>query len=228
METELPVSNKLFVSVITVFLLVGCSSSSETSNLNSDSSPQNETPLSPLEKFQNAKTELLSGLSNMYLLYLGDDSISDMRSVTLDTDPEFKRISVTYDLGIDRGLFDDIYGANSSVNAPQLFCDSIRNETMSEIFTVFKKSGDLFVSPSEGFELTLLWNVYDKFEDKFGGFEYQKVKSYGTDKVGVSMTNWNQIKYDESFNTEAKFLELSDLFKPTKNSYPRGRCLWEP
>ena len=70
--------------------------------------------------------------------------------------------------------------------------------------------------------------LVDKFEDKFGGFEYQKVKSYGTDKVGVSMTNWNQIKYDESFNTEAKFLELSDLFKPTKNSYPRGRCLWEP
>ena len=218
--------NKTTVILAIVLLLTGCAGGSESSESNASS--KSEIPLTPIEQFQKSKPELLNEISNMYLIYLGDDSIQDVRTITLDSDPEFKRISVTYDLGIDRGLFDDIYGANSSVNAPQLFCDSIRNETMGEIFTVFKKSGDLFVNPSEGFELTLLWNVYDKFEDKFGGFEYQKVKSYGTDKVGVSMTNWNQIKYDDSFNTDAKFLELSDLFKPTKNSYPRGRCLWEP
>lgn len=228
METELPVRNKLFLSVITVFLLAGCSSSSGTSDLNSDSRVQTETPLSPLEKFQTAKTELLGGLSNMYLLYLGDDSISDIRSVTLDSDPGFKRISVSYDLAIDRGLFDDLYGANSSVNAPQLFCESIRDETMSKIFSVLKKNEYLIDSPSEGYEISLLWNVYDKFEDSFGGSEYKEVKKYGMDKVGISVSNWNQIKFDEYFETNANFIKLSDLFKPTKNSYPRGRCLWEP
>jgi hypothetical protein len=220
------VKNKTIGILAIVLLLTGCSGGSERSeNVTSSNS---EIPLTPIEQFQKSKPELLNEISNMYLVYLGDDSIQDVRAITLDSDPEFKRIFVTYDLGIDRGLFDDLYGANSSVNAPELFCDSIRNETMGEIFTAFKKSGNLFVNPSEGFELTLLWNVYDKFEDKFGGFEYKKVKSYGIDKVGVSMSNWNQIKYDESFNTQAKFLELSDLFKPTKNSYPRGRCLWEP
>ena len=228
METELLVGSKLFVSVITVLLLAGCSSSSETSELNSDLSSQNEAPLSPLEKFQNAKIDLLNGLSSGYLIYLGDDSISDMRSVTLDADPEYKRISVSYDLAIDRGLFDDLYGANSSVNAPQLFCESIRDETMSKIFSVLKKNEDLIDSPSEGYEISLFWNVYDKFEDSFGGSEYKEVRKYGMDKVGISVSNWNRIKFDEYFETNAKFINLSDLFKPTKNSYPRGRCLWEP
>jgi hypothetical protein len=228
METELLVGSKLFVSVITVLLLAGCSSSSETSELNSDLSSQNEAPLSPLEKFQNAKIDLLNGLSSGYLIYLGDDSISDMRSVTLDADPEYKRISVSYDLAIDRGLFDDLYGANSSVNAPQLFCESIRDETMSKIFSVLKKNEDLIDSPSEGYEISLFWNVYDKFEDSFGGSEYKEVRKYGMDKVGISVSNWNQIKFDEYFETNAKFINLSDLFKPTKNSYPKGRCLWEP
>ena len=228
METELLVGSKLFVSVITVLLLAGCSSSSETSELNSDLSSQNEAPLSPLEKFQSSKIDLLNGLSSMYLMYLGDDSISEMRSVTLDTDPEYKRISLTYDLAIDRGLFDDLYGANSSVNAPQLFCESIRDETMSKIFSVLKKNEDLIDSPSEGYEISLFWNVYDKFEDSFGGSEYKEVRKYGMDKVGISVSNWNQIKFDEYFETNAKFINLSDLFKPTKNSYPKGRCLWEP
>jgi hypothetical protein len=228
METELLVGSKLFVSVITVLLLAGCSSSSETSELNSDLSSQSQAPLSPLEKFQNAKIDLLNGLSSGYLIYLGDDSISDMRSVTLDADPEYKRISVSYDLAIDRGLFDDLYGANSSVNAPQLFCESIRDETMSKIFSVLKKNEDLIDSPSEGYEISLFWNVYDKFEDSFGGSEYKEVRKYGMDKVGISVSNWNQIKFDEYFETNAKFINLSDLFKPTKNSYPRGRCLWEP
>jgi hypothetical protein len=228
MKTELFVKNKLFVSVITVLLLVGCSGGSDSSDQNSDLSSQNEAPLSPLEKFQNAKIDLLNGLSSGYLIYLGDDSISDMRSVTLDADPEYKRISVSYDLAIDRGLFDDLYGANSSVNAPQLFCESIRDETMSKIFSVLKKNEDLIDSPSEGYEISLFWNVYDKFEDSFGGSEYKEVRKYGMDKVGISVSNWNQIKFDEYFETNAKFINLSDLFKPTKNSYPRGRCLWEP
>jgi len=228
MKTELFVKNKLFVSVITVLLLAGCSSSSETSELNSDLSSQNEAPLSPLEKFQNAKIDLLNGLSSGYLIYLGDDSISDMRSVTLDTDPEFKRISVSYDLAIDRGLFDDIYGANSSVNAPTLLCDSIRDEAMSKIFSVLKQNEVLIDSPSEGYEISIFWNVYDTFEDSFGGSEYKQVRKYGMDKVGISVSNWNQIKFDEYFETNAKFINLSDLFKPTKNSYPKGRCLWEP
>jgi len=228
METELLIRGKIFVSLITVLLLAGCSGGSETSDLNSDLSSQNETPLSPLEKFQSAKIDLLNGLSSMYLMYLGDDSISEMRSVTLDTDPEYKRISLTYDLAIDRGLFDDLYGANSSVNAPQLFCESIRDETMSKIFSVLKKNEDLINSPSEGYEISLFWNVYDKFEDSFGGSEYKEVRKYGMDKVGISVSNWNQIKFDEYFETNAKFINLSDLFKPTKNSYPRGRCLWEP
>jgi hypothetical protein len=228
MKTELFVINKLFVSVITVLLLVGCSGGSDSSDQNSDLSSQNEAPLSPLEKFQNAKIDLLNGLSSGYLIYLGDDSISDMRSVTLDADPEYKRISVSYDLAIDRGLFDDLYGANSSVNAPQLFCESIRDETMSKIFSVLKKNEDLIDSPSEGYEISLFWNVYDKFEDSFGGSEYKEVRKYGMDKVGISVSNWNQIKFDEYFETNAKFINLSDLFKPTKNSYPRGRCLWEP
>ena len=218
--------SKTLIILATVLLLTGCAGGSES--LEIDSSSNSEILLTPFEQFQKSKPELLNEISNMYLIYLGDDSIQDVRTTTLEADPEFKRISVTYDLGIDRGLFDDLYGANSSVNAPQLFCDSIRDETMGGIFTAFKKSADSLINPSEGFELTLLWNVYDKFEDKFGGFEYKKVKSYGVDKVGVSMSNWNQIKYDESFSTQAKFLELSDLFKPTKNSYPRGRCLWEP
>lgn len=220
--------NRLFLSIIAVFLLAGCSGSSETLVLDSDSRLQTKTPLSRLEKFQNAKTELLSGLSNLYLLYLGDDSISDIRSVTLDADPELKRISVSYDLAIDRGLFDDLYGANSSVNTPQLFCESIRDETMSKIFSVLKKNESLIDSPSEGYEISLFWNVYDKFEDNFGGGEYKEVKKYGMDKVGISVNNWNQIKFDEYFETNANFIKLSDLFKPTKNSYPRGRCLWEP
>jgi hypothetical protein len=228
METELLIRGKIFVSLITVLLLAGCSGGSETSDLNSDLSSQNETPLSPLEKFQSAKIDLLNGLSSMYLMYLGDDSISEMRSVTLDTDPEYKRISLTYDLAIDRGLFDDLYGANSSVNAPQLFCESIRDETMSKIFSVLKQNEDLIDSPSEGYEISLFWNVYDKFEDNFGGSEYKEVRKYGMDKVGISVNNWNQIKFDEYFETNAKFISLSDLFKPTKNSYPRGRCLWEP
>jgi hypothetical protein len=228
MKTELFVKHKLFVSVITVLLLVGCSGGSDSSDQNSDLSSQNEAPLSPLEKFQNAKIDLLNGLSSGYLIYLGDDSISDMRSVTLDADPEYKRISVSYDLAIDRGLFDDLYGANSSVNAPQLFCESIRDETMSKIFSVLKKNEDLIDSPSEGYEISLFWNVYDKFEDSFGGSEYKEVRKYGMDKVGISVSNWNQIKFDEYFETNAKFINLSDLFKPTKNSYPRGRCLWEP
>jgi hypothetical protein len=228
MKTELFVKHKLFVSVITVLLLVGCSGGSDSSDQNSDLSSQNEAPLSPLEKFQNAKIDLLNGLSSGYLIYLGDDSISDMRSVTLDADPEYKRISVSYDLAIDRGLFDDLYGANSSVNAPQLFCESIRDETMSKIFSVLKKNEDLIDSPSEGYEISLLWNVYDKFEDSFGGSEYKEVRKYGMDKVGISVSNWNQIKFDEYFETNAKFINLSDLFKPTKNSYPKGRCLWEP
>ena len=228
MKTELFVKNKLFVSVITVLLLAGCYRSSETSELNSDLSSQNEAPLSPLEKFQNAKIDLLNGLSSGYLIYLGDDSISDMRSVTLDTDPEFKRISVSYDLAIDRGLFDDIYGANSSVNAPALLCDSIRDEAMSKIFSVLKQNEVLIDSPSEGYEISIFWNVYDTFEDSFGGSEYKQVRKYGMDKVGISVSNWNQIKFDEYFETNAKFINLSDLFKPTKNSYPKGRCLWEP
>jgi len=228
MKTELFVKNKLFVSVITVLLLAGCSSSSETSELNSDLNSQNEAPLSPLEKFQNVKIDLLNGLSSGYLIYLGDDSISDMRSVTLDTDPEFKRISVSYDLAIDRGLFDDIYGANSSVNAPALLCDSIRDEAMSKIFSVLKQNEVLIDSPSEGYEISIFWNVYDTFEDSFGGSEYKQVRKYGMDKVGISVSNWNQIKFDEYFETTAKFINLSDLFKPTKNSYPKGRCLWEP
>jgi hypothetical protein len=228
MKTELFVKHKLFVSVITVLLLVGCSGGSDSSDQNSDLSSQNEAPLSPLEKFQNAKIDLLNGLSSGYLIYLGDDSISDMRSVTLDADPEYKRISVSYDLAIDRGLFDDLYGANSSVNAPQLFCESIRDETMSKIFSVLKKNEDLIDSPSEGYEISLFWNVYDKFEDSFGGSEYKEVRKYGMDKVGISVSNWNQIKFDEYFETNAKFINLSDLFKPTKNSYPKGRCLWEP
>jgi len=228
MKTELFVKNKLFVSVITVLLLVGCSGGSDSSDQNSDLSSQNEAPLSPLEKFQNAKIDLLNGLSSGGLIYLGDDSISDMRSVTLDTDPEFKRISVSYDLAIDRGLFDDIYGANSSVNAPALLCDSIRDEAMSKIFSVLKQNEVLIDSPSEGYEISIFWNVYDTFEDSFGGSEYKQVRKYGMDKVGISVSNWNQIKFDEYFETNAKFINLSDLFKPTKNSYPRGRCLWEP
>jgi hypothetical protein len=228
MKTELFVKNKLFVSVITVLLLVGCSGGSDSSDQNSDLSSQNEAPLSPLEKFQNAKIDLLNGLSSGGLIYLGDDSISDMRSVTLDTDPEFKRISVSYDLAIDRGLFDDIYGANSSVNAPALLCDSIRDEAMSKIFSVLKQNEVLIDSPSEGYEISIFWNVYDTFEDSFGGSEYKQVRKYGMDKVGISVSNWNQIKFDEYFETNAKFINLSDLFKPTKNSYPKGRCLWEP
>jgi hypothetical protein len=228
MKTELFVKHKLFVNVITVLLLVGCSGGSDSSDQNSDLSSQNEAPLSPLEKFQNAKIDLLNGLSSGYLIYLGDDSISDMRSVTLDADPEYKRISVSYDLAIDRGLFDDIYGADSSVNAPALLCDSIRDEAMSKIFSVLKKNEDLIDSPSEGYEISLFWNVYDKFEDSFGGSEYKEVRKYGMDKVGISVSNWNQIKFDEYFETNAKFINLSDLFKPTKNSYPKGRCLWEP
>ena len=219
---------ELFVSVITVLLLVGCSGGSDSSDQNSDLSSQNEAPLSPLEKFQNAKIDLLNGLSSGGLIYLGDDSISDMRSVTLDTDPEYKRISVTYDLAIDRGLFDDIYGANSSVNAPALLCDSIRDEAMSKIFSVLKQNEVLIDSPSEGYEISIFWNVYDTFEDSFGGSEYKQVRKYGMDKVGISVSNWNQIKFDEYFETNAKFINLSDLFKPTKNSYPKGRCLWEP
>jgi hypothetical protein len=228
MKTELFVKNKLFVSVITVLLLVGCSGGSDSSDQNSDLSSQNEAPLSPLEKFQNAKIDLLNGLSSGYLIYLGDDSISDMRSVTLDADPEYKRISVSYDLAIDRGLFDDIYGANSSVNAPALLCDSIRDEAMSKIFSVLKQNEVLIDSPSEGYEISIFWNVYDTFEDSFGGSEYKQVRKYGMDKVGISVSNWNQIKFDEYFETNAKFINLSDLFKPTKNSYPKGRCLWEP
>jgi hypothetical protein len=228
MKTELFVINKLFVSVITVLLLVGCSGGSDSSDQNSDLSSQNEAPLSPLEKFQNAKIDLLNGLSSGYLIYLGDDSISDMRSVTLDADPEYKRISVSYDLAIDRGLFDDIYGANSSVNAPALLCDSIRDEAMSKIFSVLKQNEVLIDSPSEGYEISIFWNVYDTFEDSFGGSEYKQVRKYGMDKVGISVSNWNQIKFDEYFETNAKFINLSDLFKPTKNSYPKGRCLWEP
>jgi hypothetical protein len=228
MKTELFVKNKLFVSVITVLLLVGCSGGSDSSDQNSDLSSQNEAPLSPLEKFQNAKIDLLDGLSSGYLIYLGDDSISDMRSVTLDADPEYKRISVSYDLAIDRGLFDDIYGANSSVNAPALLCDSIRDEAMSKIFSVLKQNEVLIDSPSEGYEISIFWNVYDTFEDSFGGSEYKQVRKYGMDKVGISVSNWNQIKFDEYFETNAKFINLSDLFKPTKNSYPKGRCLWEP
>jgi hypothetical protein len=228
MKTELFVKNKLFVSVITVLLLVGCSGGSDSSDQNSDLSSQNEAPLSPLEKFQNAKIDLLNGLSSGGLIYLGDDSISDMRSVTLDTDPEFKRISVSYDLAIDRGLFDDIYGANSSVNAPALLCDSIRDEAMSKIFSVLKQNEVLIDSPSEGYEISIFWNVYDTFEDSFGGSEYKQVRKYGMDKVGISVSNWNQIKFDEYFETNAKFINLSDLFKPTKNSYPKGRCIWEP
>ena len=228
MKTELFVINKLFVSVITVLLLVGCSGGSDSSDQNSDLSSQNEAPLSPLEKFQNAKIDLLNGLSSGYLIYLGDDSISDMRSVTLDADPEYKKISVSYDLAIDRGLFDDIYGANSSVNAPALLCDSIRDEAMSKIFSVLKQNEVLIDSPSEGYEISIFWNVYDTFEDSFGGSEYKQVRKYGMDKVGISVSNWNQIKFDEYFETNAKFINLSDLFKPTKNSYPKGRCLWEP
>jgi hypothetical protein len=228
MKTELFVKNKLFVSVITVLLLSGCSGGSDSSDQNSDLSSQNEAPLSPLEKFQNAKIDLLNGISSVGLIYLGDDSISDMRSVTLDTDPEFKRISVSYDLAIDRGLFDDIYGANSSVNAPALLCESIRDEAMSKIFSVLKQNEVLIDSPSEGYEISIFWNVYDTFEDSFGGSEYKQVRKYGMDKVGISVSNWNQIKFDEYFETNAKFINLSDLFKPTKNSYPRGRCLWEP
>jgi hypothetical protein len=228
MKTELFVKNKLFVSVITVLLLVGCSGGSDSSDQNSDLSSQNEAPLSPFEKFQNAKIDLLNGLSSGYLIYLGDDSISDMRSVTLDTDPEYKRISVTYDLAIDRGLFDDIYGANSSVNAPELNCKGLRDETMSKIFSVLKQNEDLIDGPSEGYEISLFWNVYDTFEDSFGGSEYKQVRKYGIDKVGISVSNWNKIKYDEYFETTAKFPDLSDLFKPTKNSYPRGRCNFEP
>jgi hypothetical protein len=228
MKTELFVKHKLFVNVITVLLLVGCSGGSDSSDQNSDLSSQNEAPLSPLEKFQNAKIDLLNGLSSGYLIYLGDDSISDMRSVTLDADPEYKRISVSYDLAIDRGLFDDIYGADSSVNAPALLCDSIRDEAMSKIFSVLKQNEVLIDSPSEGYEISIFWNVYDTFEDSFGGSEYKQVRKYGMDKVGISVSNWNQIKFDEYFETNAKFINLSDLFKPTKNSYPKGRCLWEP
>ncbi len=215
---------KLLIGLITAsILLSSCSGSSETI-----ASTESEVALTPIEKFQSVKKDLLNEFSNLFLVYLMDDSIPEARTVTLDADPEYKRISVVYDLAIDRGLFDDLYGANSSVNAPQLFCESIRDETFGAISGAFKKSSNLFVNPSQGFELTLLWNVYDKFEDKFGGLEYKKVKSYGVDKVGVSISNWDQIKFDENFSTTAKFLELSDLFKPTKNSYPRGRCLWEP
>jgi len=224
------VRNKLFVSAIMVLLLAGCSGGSDSSEQNSDQNIENEAPLSPIEKFEKASLALQQEIAEIYLydLDLLEDSIRELRVATIEADPEYKRISVTYDLAIDRGLFDDIYGANSSVNAPELTCKGLRDEAMSKIFSVLKQKEDLIDSPSEGYEISLFWNVYDTFEDSFGGSEYKQVRKYGIDKVGISVSNWNKIKYDEYFETTAKFPDLSDLFKPTKNSYPRGRCNFEP
>ena len=222
--------NKLFVSAIMVLLLAGCSGGSDSSEQNSDQNIENEAPLSPIEKFEKASLALQQEITEIYLydLDLLEDSIRELRVATIEADPEYKRISVTYDLAIDRGLFDDIYGANSSVNAPELTCKGLRDEAMSKIFSVLKQKEDLIDSPSEGYEISLFWNVYDTFEDSFGGSEYKQVRKYGFDKVGISVGNWNKIKFDEYFETTAKFIDLSDLFKPTKNSYPRGRCIFEP
>ena len=219
---------KIIGIAVIVVLLAGCSSTSDTSDQNANS--KLELPLSPIEKFEKAKLSLQNEITEIYLydLDLLEDSIRELRVATIQADPEYKRISVTYDLAIDRGLFDDIYGANSSVNAPALLCDSIRDEAMSKIFSVLKQNEVLIDSPSEGYEISIFWNVYDTFEDSFGGSEYKQVRKYGMDKVGISVSNWNQIKFDEYFETNAKFINLSDLFKPTKNSYPKGRCLWEP
>jgi hypothetical protein len=219
---------KIIGIVVIVVLLAGCSSTSDTSDQNANS--KLELPLSPIEKFEKAKLSLQNEITEIYLydLDLLEDSIRELRVATIQADPEYKRISVTYDLAIDRGLFDDIYGANSSVNAPELNCKGLRDETMSKIFSVLKQNEDLIDGPSEGYEISLFWNVYDTFEDSFGGSEYKQVRKYGIDKVGISVSNWNKIKYDEYFETTAKFPDLSDLFKPTKNSYPRGRCNFEP
>ena len=219
---------KIIGIVVIVVLLAGCSSTSDTSDQNANS--KLELPLSPIEKFEKAKLSLQNEITEIYLydLDLLEDSIRELRVATIQADPEYKRISVTYDLAIDRGLFDDIYGANSSVNAPELNCKGLRDETMSKIFSVLKQNEDLIDSPSEGYEISIFWNVYDTFEDSFGGSEYKQVRKYGIDKVGISVSNWNKIKYDEYFETTAKFPDLSDLFKPTKNSYPRGRCNFEP
>jgi hypothetical protein len=219
---------KIIGIVVIVVLLAGCSSTSDTSDQNANS--KLELPLSPIEKFEKAKLSLQNEITEIYLydLDLLEDSIRELRVATIQADPEYKRISVSYDLVIDRGLFDDIYGANSSVNAPELNCKGLRDEAMSKIFSILKQNEDLIDSPSEGYEISLFWNVYDTFEDSFGGSEFKEVRKYGIDKVGISVSNWNKIKYDEYFETTAKFPDLSDLFKPTKNSYPRGRCNFEP
>jgi len=222
------VKNRLFGIAVILVLLSGCSSASDTSDQNADS--KLEVPLSPIEKFENAKLTLQNEITDIYLydLDLLKDSIRELRVATIQSDPEYKRISVTYDLAIDRGVFDDVYGANSSVNAPELTCKGLRDEAMSKIFSVLKQNEKLIDSPSEGYEISLFWNVYDTFEDSFGGSEFKEVRKYGIDKVGISVSNWNKIKYDEYFETTAKFPDLSDLFKPTKNSYPKGRCIFEP
>lgn len=214
--------------LVTSLLISGCSSTSDTLDQNANS--KSEVPLSPIEKFEKAKLSLQNEITEIYLydLDLLEDSIRELRVATIQSDPEYKRISVTYDLVIDRGLFDDIYGANSSVNAPELNCKGLRDEAMSKIFSILKQNEDVIDSPSEGYEISLFWNVYDTFEDSFGGSEFKEVRKYGIDKVGISVSNWNKIKYDEYFETTAKFPDLSDLFKPTKNSYPRGRCNFEP
>jgi hypothetical protein len=214
--------------LVTSLLISGCSSTSDTLDQNANS--KSEVPLSPIEKFEKAKLSLQNEITEIYLydLDLLEDSIRELRVATIQADPEYKRISVSYDLVIDRGLFDDIYGANSSVNAPELNCKGLRDEAMSKIFSILKQNEDLIDSPSEGYEISLFWNVYDTFEDSFGGSEFKEVRKYGIDKVGISVSNWNKIKYDEYFETTAKFPDLSDLFKPTKNSYPRGRCNFEP
>lgn len=227
----------LLISLVLLFSLAGCGSD-EKSDVNDNLNVVTEAeptvveiePLSPYEAFYGLKPLLESEIYDLYLyqLDLSDDSIREKRSVEIAADEELKRISVVMDLAIDRGLFDDVYGANSSVNAPQLFCDSVRDEALGAILGIFRKNLDVGNEPSKGFDITILWNVYDKFEDDFGGFEYRLVRKYGKDRVGISRDNWKKILFDEFFKTNAKPLALSDLFKPTKNSYPRGRCLWEP
>ena len=227
----------LLTSLLLLFSLVGCGSGEKSdfdnnSNIDTEAEPTvvETKPLNPYEAFYGLKPSLESEIYELYLyqLDLSDDSIREKRSVEIAADEELNRISVVMDLAINRGLFDDVYGANSSVNAPQLFCDSVRDEAIGAILGIFRKNLDEKNEPSKGFDITILWNVYDKFEDDFGGFEYRLVRKYGKDRVGISRDNWKKIQFDEFFKTNAKPIALSDLFKPTKNSYPRGRCLWEP
>jgi hypothetical protein len=162
------------------------------------STPVEQKPLTPYESFYELRPSLVFEVSNLYLyqLDLSDDSIREKRSAEVKADENLNRISVVLDLAINRGLFDDIYGANSSVNTPQLFCDSVRDEAIGSILGIFRKGLDSSTEPMQGFEISVLRNVYDKFEDNFGGFEYKLVKKYGKDKVGISVNNWKKIIFD--------------------------------